>query len=277
MIASGSRTRDSAAVRRLRVWRWRNAESGRAITDAVVVEEPLEIRVDTHPVAVVMRTPGHDEELVAGFLLTEGVIHSAADLAALRRHPRNRHGNVLNAFLAPGVALDLATLTRHVFAASSCGLCGKATLEAVRQRFPAVRGRMKVARAALEAMPGRMRERQAAFAETGGLHGAALFTAAAELVCLREDVGRHNAVDKVIGRALLDSRAPLSGHVLLVSGRVSFEIVQKALAAGIEVVAAVGAPSSLAVDFARRSRQTLVGFLRDDRFNAYAGLRRIVS
>ncbi len=263
-------------VQRLRVRRWRRGSGWEAgAEDAVVVEEPLEIRVDTHPVAVVMRTPGQDEELVAGFLLTEGVVRSRTDLAGLRVHPRNPAGNVMNAFLAPGVSVDLQRLTRHVFAASSCGICGKTTVESVHQQFPPVRSKARLAVEVLTRLPALMRERQAAFSSTGGLHAAALFSCDGQLVCLREDVGRHNAVDKVIGRALLDGKLPLEPAVLLVSGRASFEILQKALAAGVGIVAAVGAPSSLAVEFARRSRQTLVGFLRDDRVNVYSGVRRI--
>lgn len=264
-------------VRTLRVRRWRAGEGWRASSDHVVIEEPLEIRVDTHPVAVMMRTPGHDEELVAGFLLTEGVVRRRADLAGVRPHPRNRSGNVVNAFLAPGVAFDLKRLTRHVFGASSCGLCGKASVEAVRQQFPPVRDRSRVTFEVLAGLPELMRAGQSAFDTTGGLHAAALFGTDGRLRCLREDVGRHNAVDKVVGRALLDGELPLRDAVLVVSGRASFEILQKALGAGIAIIAAVGAPSSLAVEFARRARQTLVGFLRADRLNVYSGVSRVVG
>lgn len=262
-----------------RVWRWPEDTPGRgrarSVPDALAVEEPLELRVDSRSIAVVMRTPGHDEELVAGFLLTEGVVRSAADLAAIRRHPRNRDGNVIDVFLGPRVRVDFGRLTRHVFAASSCGLCGKATLDAVRRQFPRPAGRLRMEPAILRSLPGRMRAAQTEFAAHGGTHAAALFSADGELLVLREDVGRHNAVDKILGRALLDGRLPLSDRVLLVSGRASFEIVQKALAGGVPLVAAVSAPSSMAVRLARSSGQTLVGFLRDARFNVYSRPGRI--
>lgn len=259
---------------RRRIVRW---EEGRArgAADTLAAEEPLELRVDTRSLAVVMRTPGHDEELAAGFLLTEGLIRRRADVRAIEANRRNRRGNIMDVFLAPDVPLDFARLTRHVFAASSCGLCGAASIAAVRRQFPAVRADFRVAPETLLALPERMRAAQTAFAATGGLHAAALYTAAGELVCLREDIGRHNALDKMLGRGLLDDALPLDRHVLLVSGRVSFEIVQKALAGGLAFVAAVGAPSSLAVDFARQNGQTLVGFLREGRFNVYSGGGRL--
>ena len=262
-------------MKRVALTRWTSGQPARRVTDELAAEEPLEIRVDTRSIAVVMRTPGHDEELAAGFLVTEGLLRHRADLHELRRDPRNRDGNVLDVFLAPGVTVDFARLTRHVFAASSCGLCGKTSIAAVRGRFPRARGRFVVTAERLLQLPAAMRAAQTTFATTGGLHAAALFTPAGELLCVREDVGRHNAVDKVIGRAFLDGRLPLDRQVLLVSGRSSFEIQQKALAAGLGFVAAVSAPSSLAVEFARRSGQTLVGFLRDDRFNVYAGKSRL--
>ena len=182
----------------------------------------------------------------------------------------------MDVLLAPDVTVDFARLTRHVFASSSCGLCGKASIAAVRGQFPRVRSRVTVAAETLLALPEKMRATQTTFAATGGLHAAALFTADGELLLLREDVGRHNAVDKVLGRAFLDGLLPLGRHVLLVSGRTSFEILQKALAGGVAVVAAVSAPSSLAVEFARANGQTLVGFLREGRFNVYAGEKRVV-
>lgn len=260
---------------RRRIVRWAVDGRTRGAADTLAAEEPLELRVDTRSLAVVMRSPGHDEELAAGFLLTEGLIHRRADVRAIEANRRNRQGNIVDVFLAPDVPLDFARLTRHVFASSSCGLCGAASIAAVRRQFPAVRADFHVASETLLALPERMRAAQTAFAATGGLHAAALFTAAGELRCLREDIGRHNALDKVLGRALLDDALPLDRHVLLVSGRVSFEIVQKALAGGVAFVAAVGAPSSLAVDFARKNGQTLAGFLRDGRFNLYAGPERL--
>ena len=183
--------------------------------------------------------------------------------------------NTLNVFLAPEVTVDFAQLTRHVFASSSCGLCGKASIAAVHQHFPATRAKFSVPAETLLALPARMRRGQETFDRTGGLHAAAIFTADGELVVLREDVGRHNAVDKTLGFGLLNGRLPFDRHILMVSGRASFEILQKALAARVAVICAVSAPSSLAVEFARRSGQTLVGFLRGRGMNVYTGQKRI--
>ncbi len=256
--------------------RWsRNGPRAVTVPDALAVEEPLELRVDSRSVAVLMRTPGHDEELAAGFLLTEGVIASARDLLAVKRHPRNREGNVIDVFLAEGVSYDPSRLTRNVFAASSCGMCGAAAIDAVRRHFPKVRSKLCLTAETLLGLPPRMREAQAGFAASGGIHAAALFEEGCELLAVREDVGRHNAVDKLLGWALANGRLPLSNAVLVVSGRASFEILHKALAGGVPIVAAVSAPSSLAVEFAHRNGQTLVGFLRDDRFNVYSRPRRI--
>jgi FdhD protein len=244
--------------------------------DELAHEEPLEVRVRGRAISVTMRTPGHDEELAVGFLLTEGVVRCRADVLRVEPCGRNELGNVVNVLLAPDVPVDFGRLTRHVFASSSCGLCGKATIDAVRERFEPVRSDVRVGAATLLALPAAMRAAQETFARTGGLHAAGLFTAEGELIALREDVGRHNAVDKVIGHAVLGGLLPLDRHVLLVSGRTSFEILQKALAARVPIVAAVSAPSSLAAEFARDGGQTLVGFLRDDRFNVYAGAERVV-
>lgn len=241
----------------------------------MTLEEPLELRVNTRSVAVVMRTPGHDEELAVGFLLTEGVVHRREDVVSIRPYVRNADGNVLDIHLADSVTVDFKELTRHVFGASSCGLCGKATVEAVQRQFPSIREKFEVTADRLALLPDAMRAHQAGFAATGAVHAAALFTSDGRLVCSREDVGRHNAVDKVMGHCWLEEgRAPADG-VLVVSGRASFEILQKALAARVAVVASVGAPSSLAVEFARRSGQTLVGFVRPNRFNIYSGQGRI--
>jgi FdhD protein len=243
--------------------------------DEMAVEEPLEIRVDTRSVSVTMRTPGHDDELAAGFLVTEGIIRKPRDIAEIKPYSRNESANVVDVFLADTVRVDFSRLTRHVFMSSSCGLCGKASIEAVHQHFAPVRKRLSVERALLWAMARTLQSRQETFAKTGGLHAAAIFTARGKLLVLREDVGRHNAVDKVIGHGLLKGRFPFGEHVLLVSGRASFEIMQKALAARIPIVAAVSAPSSLAVEFAEASGQTLVGFLREGRMNVYAGQSRV--
>ena len=237
-----------------------------AIDDQVAVEEPLEIRLDGHPVAVVMRTPGHDEELAAGFLVTEGIISSVMQLRKIE--PRPDENRVL-VFLADGVAVDLGRLTRHLFTGSSCGLCGKATLEAIFTDFPPIERGTEISDAVLLAAPAKLRAAQTTFETTGGLHAAGIFSADGELLVLREDIGRHNAVDKVIGHALLHG-IDLKSTLMLVSGRLSFEIMQKALAARIPAVAAISAPSSLAVEFARKSGQTLIGFLRPPVFNRYS-------
>jgi FdhD protein len=244
--------------------------------DALAEEEPLEIRVRGRSLAVTMRTPGHDAELAAGFLLTEGVVRSPRDITELGPCLQSDvPENTLNVFLAPTVAVDFERLTRHVFASSSCGVCGKAAIESVHLHFPPSRSKLKLRREILLDLPAHMRNAQPTFAQTGGLHAAAIFDSKGKVVVVREDVGRHNAVDKVIGHGLLAGKLPFDSHVLLVSGRASFEIVQKALAAGIPIVCAISAPSSLAVAFAREHDQTLVGFLRGQSLNVYAGRERI--
>jgi FdhD protein len=228
-----------------------------------------------------MRTPGHDRGLAAGFLFTEGLIHRATDIESLD-HPAPddaaNPNNVIVAKLAPATAPDLNRLRRHFFASSSCGICGKASIDAVRNRtLAAPNADFRLSTQTLTRLPEILRESQNVFDRTGGLHGVALFDREGTLLVAREDIGRHNAVDKVIGWALLANRVPLSDAVLLVSGRGGFEIVQKAIAAGIPVVACVSAPSSLAVQLAREMRQTLVGFLRGNRFVIYSGEERIVE
>ena len=260
-----------ASTRMLRV----TGATAEEVGDDLAVEEPLEIQIGGRSVSVTMRTPGHDTELAAGFLLTEGIIHSGADIAAARPLVRKDGCNVVNVALAPGVAVDWQRLTRHIFTSSSCGLCGKATIDAVHAHFPPVASQIEISAAWIRTLTEALGASQHLFARTGGLHAAALFEAGSSLVTAREDIGRHNAVDKVIGYALMSKLLPLDRHVLLVSGRASFEIMQKALAARIPVVAAVSAPSSLAVEFARESNQTLAGFLRDGRMNVYAGRERI--
>jgi FdhD protein len=247
-------------------------------SDKLAREEPLEIRVRGESIAVTMRTPGHDDELAAGFLLTEGLIRHRRDVTLISHCAGAADpDNVLNVFLAPSVKLDLAKLTRHVFASSSCGLCGKASIESVHQHFPPLTSPLAVAGRTLLRLPEQMRRAQTTFAQTGGLHAAAIFDVKGKLVVLREDIGRHNAVDKVLGYGFLKGKLPFATHILLVSGRASFEIMQKALAARLPIVCAVSAPSSLAVDFARASGQTLVGFLRDEGMNIYSGAERIVD
>ncbi len=242
--------------------------------DTLAVEEPLEIRVGGRSVAVVMRTPGHDRELAAGFLVTEGILRAreqVLDMVYCRGDGSAPQENILDVLLAPGVAVDWTRLTRNVFTSSSCGVCSKASIEAVRGQFAPITEKFTARREVLAALPERLRAEQAGFAATGGLHASALFTAEGRLIAAREDVGRHNALDKVIGHEFFAGRLPLAGRILLVSGRVSFEIVQKALAAGIPCVAAISAPTSAAVELAEASGQTLVGFLRGERMNVYAG------
>jgi FdhD protein len=243
-------------------------------SDELAIEEPLEVRVRGRAISVTMRTPGHDDELAAGFLLGEGIIRRRDDVLKIEPCLQNDADNVVNVLLAPDVAVDFEKLTRHVFASSSCGLCGKTSIDAVRSNFAKIDSDMTIAADTLLSLPQRMRESQQTFARTGGLHAAAIFSAGGELLVLREDVGRHNAVDKAVGRCLLDAIA-LDRHVLLISGRASFEILQKALAARIPIVAAVSAPSSLAVDFATESGQTLIGFLREGRMNVYTQPQRV--
>jgi FdhD protein len=248
------------------------------MTDEVTIEEPLEIRVGADPLAVTMRTPGNDEELAAGFLLSEGIVRNRADLREIAhcRLPSSL-GNVLNVSLSPTVKFAPAAAHRFGTISTSCGLCGKTSIEFIRQQFPPIdsTAAIKFGASTLLELPELLRKSQPNFARTGGIHAAAIFDLGGQVIVLREDVGRHNAVDKAIGRAFLDDLLPLNRHILLVSGRSSLEIVQKALAAGIPIVAAVSAPSSLAVNFARECGQTLIGFLRPPTFNVYSHVERI--
>ena len=249
--------------------------------DYLAAEEPLEIRVGEDPLSVTMRTPGHDRELAAGFLFTEGLIQRREQILKLENaEPQDgaNRGNVIQAELAPEAAPDFTRMKRHFFAASSCGICGKASIDSIRSRLlaapnPAFRLDAEI----LVRLPDALRSLQNVFERTGGLHAAALFDPSGNLQVLREDIGRHNAVDKVIGWALLEGRLPLSDSVLLVSGRGGFEIVQKAIVAGVPVVASVSAPSSLAVQLARELHLTLIGFLRGRRFVIYAGEQRLAG
>ncbi|MFJ4770113.1 formate dehydrogenase accessory sulfurtransferase FdhD [Streptomyces uncialis] len=252
--------------------------------DTLVAEEPLEIRLNGKPLAITMRTPGDDFALAAGFLVSEGVIGAAEEVAGIAycagaTADGGNTYNVVDVRLAPGVEVPDITLERNVYTTSSCGLCGKASLDAVRTttRWPvADEPPLRLAPELLSALPDRLRAAQRVFDRTGGLHAAALFDEHGELLDVREDVGRHNAVDKVVGRALRSGRLPLSRGVLLVSGRASFELVQKCVMAGLPVLAAVSAPSSLAVDLAVGTGVTLVGFLRGPNMNIYATPERVV-
>jgi FdhD protein len=248
--------------------------------DRLVTEEPMEIRVHLpgggpQSLAVTMRTPGNDFELAVGFCVTEGVVHSPDDVASVAYCVERgaQHYNIVTVQLR--VAPPDGLPQRAFVANASCGLCGKTALEDVELRCPPIAHGPRVAASTILTLPDRLREAQRVFDSTGGLHGAALFRVDGALDTLREDVGRHNAVDKVVGRATLDRRLPLASGVLMVSGRVSFEIVQKAAMAGIPIVCAVSAPSSLAVDAARRVGQTVVGFVRTGRFNVYTGRERV--
>ena len=274
--ASGRLARDQSQTAVIKMLRWQTGVRPAREADKLAREEPLEIRVRGRSVAVTMRTPGHDRELAAGFLLTERIVRERKHLVEIATCTASREPqNTLDVFLAPGVTVDFTRLTRHVFATSSCGLCGKASIEAVKQHFPPVNSNLSIPARTLLQLPARMREAQPAFAQTGGLHAAAIFDARGKLIVLREDVGRHNAVDKVLGHGFLENKLPFDSHILLVSGRASFEILQKSLAGRLPVICAVSAPSSLAVEFARASNQTLVGFLRDGGLNVYAGETRV--
>ena len=261
------------------------------ITDRVAIEEPLEIRVDfvangersVRSLSITMRTPGNDEELAAGFLLTEGLVRSARDIETIRpcgpesgAHDGN---NVVKVRLADHATIAWPNVERHFYATSSCGVCGKASLEAleVPGLCPIARDGFRFTVEAVRMLPARLRAQQSVFEETGGLHAAALFNSAGELLAIREDVGRHNAVDKLLGAQFLQGHTPLSSNLLFLSGRISFELAQKALAGGIPMVVAVGAPSSLAIELAKRFDITLIGFLRGERFNVYSGEWRLTG
>lgn len=284
-----------------------NGSEAVADKDFLAAEEPLEIRIEGRSLAVVMRTPGDDHELAAGFSVTEGLVHTADDILKIIHHahcllPARNHrrgssantrssrgngfaglgsgmdisnGNIIDVHLRNPKSVDLKKMTRHVFTSSSCGICSKATIQAVQQQFPAIHDDCEIDPAVLIGLPQTLGLAQETFKRTGGLHACALFDLTGKLIVMREDVGRHNALDKIIGWALLEGRLPLRGQVLLLSGRTSFEMLQKALAAGIPIVAAISAPSSLAVQFARDCRQTLIGFLRGERMNIYAGADRV--
>lgn len=241
--------------------------------DALVTESPLEIRIEGTPIAVIMRTPGHDEDLVRGFAITEAIVSSPAEIEAVMPVPQDPDDNRWE--LTATVPVDPGQFQRNFYATSSCGVCGKASIDAIRISGATPPAGPKLSAESILSLPNAMRAAQATFDATGGLHAAALFEANGPLLTLREDIGRHNAVDKVIG-SVSSGRWPLGELVLLVSGRVSFEIVQKAAVAGIPVVAAVSAASSLAVELAEEMGMTVIGFLRDDGFNVYTGQQRVV-
>ena len=270
-----SATKSPRSVEITQVVEWREGNT-RRVQDYLAAEEPLEIMIGRKPLVVTMRTPGNDEELGAGFLLTEGIIEERAQLAEIIISARGR--NLVRVKLARGARIPSASSRRYFAANSSCGVCGKASIDSVRARnIRPLNSGFRISGDVLCKLPDLARPSQETFGRTGGLHAAALFDAAGNLIVLREDIGRHNAVDKIIGWALLNGRIPLNDCVLLASGRGGFEIVQKSIIAGIPVVASVSAPSSLAVELARRTRLTLVGFLRGQRFVIYSGEERIAS
>ena len=246
--------------------------------DDLTIEEPLEIRIGRKALATTMRTPGHDEELAAGFLVSEGIVRRRDEIDQFSRPDAGRsRENIITVQLAEGVKVKLGSAKRFGTISSSCGICGKESIAAIRQNFPPIVSAkdVRIDIETLLSLPALLRELQGEFTRTGGIHAAGIFDLRGKPKVVREDIGRHNAVDKTIGRALLTGQLPLDRHVLLVSGRASFEIMQKALSAGIPIVASVSAPSTLAMKFARESNQTLVGFLRPPSFNVYSHIERV--
>lgn len=256
-------------------------------TDLLAIEEPLEIRIgfgmtgdrQQKSLSVTMRTPGHDFELAIGFLFTEGILQSYGQVESIKYCEdggrQDEKENVVRVELKPEVVVDLPKLQRNFYTTSSCGVCGKSSIEAVARQCPHISADWKVGPDFIHALPGKLKEAQKVFEYTGGLHASGLFNRKGDLVLLREDVGRHNALDKVIGAMVVKNEVPLVNYCLLVSGRASFELVQKAALAGIPLLAAVGAPSSLAVSLAKDCGMTLLGFVRDGRFNIYSSAERI--
>jgi FdhD protein len=255
------------ATRRVTVRR----ADGDAYADLVVVEEPLEIRVGDKPVSVTLRTPGHDFDLAAGFLFTESILRSREEIESIRHWGSP---NVVRVALHDGARVDLQRLQRHFYSTSSCGVCGKASIDALRVAITPIEDEIRVQYELLVALPDVLRGEQAAFDATGAIHGAAAFARDGSMLCIREDIGRHNAVDKVVGSLFLDDA---SADILVVSGRTSFEIVQKCTVARIPILVAVGAPSSLAIELAHEFNITLLGFVRDGRANVYAGEQRLAN
>jgi FdhD protein len=279
---------DKGNIRHFDIRRVDGGETG-PVTDAVATEEPLEIRLaysrsdgkrTQQSISVTMRTPGNDDELAAGFLFTEGIIRGRADFESIAPcGPPAPNGliNVVRVELGKDVAVDLDRLERHFYTSSSCGVCGKSSLDAVavQGHYEPGKSKMAVSVDVLESLPELLRKQQAVFDQTGGLHASGLFNSTGDLLAVREDVGRHNALDKLIGQSLLRDELPLSDFGIVVSGRASFELMQKAMMAGVPILAAVGPPSSLAIELAEEFGMTLVGFLKRDRFNIYAGAQRV--
>lgn len=269
---------NSPAIATVPLSAWTAGSLLRQKTDHIAVEEPLEIRLDGQAVVTLMRTPGDDRELIAGFLFSEGIVTTRHDLADMTPCPHtgpSRPGNVWNVSLRPEISRDWSQHRRHFVASSSCGLCSKPTVNTA-PAAPRIHTPLRIPARVLQALPGRLQEAQAVFSRTGGLHACAWFSPDGDLQAVREDVGRHNALDKLLGHRLLQNLDDPSG-ILLVSGRVAFEIVQKAFAAHLPVIAAISAPTSLAVEWAEHNGQTLVGFLRQGRMNIYSHPQRIVT
>ncbi len=264
-------------IREVTIHRLTNGIMPGSCSDEVVIEEPLEIRIEGAPVAIAMRTPGHDEELAAGWLLSEGIANSREDIAAIVPRPGGdgQRAAMVDVMLRDPSRFDAARHRRSLVSNASCGLCGAATVDQVLRDFAKVTSPFCISTNLLSEMPAKLSADQSAFRRTGGVHACGLFDGDGNLLALREDVGRHNALDKLLGRALLDGLLPLSQHVIFLSGRVSFEMMQKSLAAGAPMVAAIGAPSSLAIDLAEQGGQTLVAFIRGKTMNVYAGIERL--
>jgi FdhD protein len=262
-----------------KITRYRNGEFAEKADD-LATEEPLEIRIEGHSVAVLMRTPGQDRELAGGFLISENIVRAADEIFEVTVCGENAaesdETNVVNITLKNPARFDAKKFSRNLFSSSSCGICGKASIEAIVKQFPPISSELKIPAHLLLDLPARLSAAQKTFQLTGGLHACALFDKNGALLAVREDVGRHNALDKLIGHGLLENWLPLNQQILLLSGRISFEMVQKALAAGIAIIGAISAPTSLAVEFAGANNQTLVGFLRGDHMNIYSGAERIL-
>jgi FdhD protein len=274
MGLSGSDTEPTVQTR---VWKYGSAGQAPSVEDWLASESPLEIRIGNTPATVLMRTPGHDGELVRGFLYNEGVVSSIEDIlevSATHPSPEEVGGSFVDVRLSPS-RIERG-LDRSFYSNASCGVCGKKSLASLEVKGAIAQSRIRIRREILEVLPERLRNAQTTFAKTGGVHASGLFTTDGQLLVLREDVGRHNALDKIVGWALMEGKLPLSNFVLLVSGRVSYEIVQKAVVAGIPFIAAVGAPSSLAVELAENFHLTLVGFLRPGSLNVYSHPERVL-
>ena len=259
----------------VKVWKVGAAPTGQQQDDLLAIEEPLQIEIDGQPWLTTMRTPGNDQELTLGLMLAEGVISSMNDIANISRCPEDEHGNLVQVILTADCQFTADNERQNRTVSSACGICGKTSIDTLQTQFAPICSQAIINSQLLAELPDRLATNQSTFQKTGGLHAAGLFDLNGNLQVIREDVGRHNAVDKVIGYALMQQRLPLNNSILLVSGRVAFEIIHKAAAGGIAIVAAISAPTSLAVSYAQRNNQTLVGFLRGPQMNVYSGIERI--